>query len=248
MQLESKKKRIDQILFEKKFVESRAKGQALIMSGSVYVGQNKVSKSGELYNDNINITIKNNNPWVSRGALKLEPIIIKNNVKIDKKICLDVGSSTGGFTQVLLKYNARKIYSVDVGYGQLHEKIKADKKVISLERTNAKYLTSKEIKDDIDLIVCDASFISLKKVINIPIKFLKKKGEIIALIKPQFEANRSEIKGGVIKDALIHKRICDEMKNWFLNEINFNVCSIIESSIQGPKGNKEFFIYAIKND
>ncbi|MBG76350.1 MAG: TlyA family rRNA (cytidine-2'-O)-methyltransferase [Pelagibacteraceae bacterium] len=243
-----KKKRIDQILFEKKFVESRTKGQALIMSGSVYVGENKVFKSGELYNDNINIKIRNNSSWVSRGALKLEPIILKNNVKIDKKICMDVGSSTGGFTQVLLKYNAKKIYSIDVGYGQLHEKIKANKKVISLERKNAKYLTKQEIKDTIDLIVCDASFISLKKVIKIPIKFLKKKGEIIALIKPQFEANRAEVKGGVIKDASVHERICMEIKDWFFNENNFKVCSIIESSIKGPKGNKEFFIYAIKND
>ena len=218
------------------------------MSGSVYVGENKVFKSGELYNDNINIKIRNNSSWVSRGALKLEPIILKNNVKIDKKICMDVGSSTGGFTQVLLKYNAKKIYSIDVGYGQLHEKIKANKKVISLERKNAKYLTKQEIKDTIDLIVCDASFISLKKVIKIPIKFLKKKGEIIALIKPQFEANRAEVKGGVIKDALVHERICMEIKDWFFNENNFKVCSIIESSIKGPKGNKEFFIYAIKND
>jgi len=218
------------------------------MSGSVYVGENKVFKSGELYNDNINIKIRNNSSWVSRGALKLEPIILKNNIKIDKKICMDVGSSTGGFTQVLLKYNAKKIYSIDVGYGQLHEKIKANKKVISLERKNAKYLTKQEIKDTIDLIVCDASFISLKKVIKIPIKFLKKKGEIIALIKPQFEANRAEVKGGVIKDASVHERICMEIKDWFFNENNFKVCSIIESSIKGPKGNKEFFIYAIKND
>ena len=218
------------------------------MSGSVYVGENKVFKSGELYNDNINIKIRNNSSWVSRGALKLEPIILKNNIKIDKKICMDVGSSTGGFTQVLLKYNAKKIYSIDVGYGQLHEKIKANKKVISLERKNAKYLTKLEIKDTIDLIVCDASFISLKKVIKIPIKFLKKKGEFIALIKPQFEANRAEVKGGVIKDASVHERICMEIKDWFFNENNFKVCSIIESSIKGPKGNKEFFIYAIKND
>ncbi len=247
MNKKKSKKRIDQILFEKGFFESRNKAQAVIMAGQVYVNKKLVKKSGDLFDENVIIKLSNNNEFVSRGALKIEPVILNQNINIENKVCLDIGSSTGGFTQVLLKYNAKKIFAIDVGYGQLHEKIKSNKKVISFEKTNAKYLDHKIITEKVDIIVCDASFISLKKVINIPLNFLKNNGYVIALIKPQFEAKKNEVKkGGIIKDSSIHQRICNEIKEWFEEEKKFKVLKIIESSIKGPKKNKEFFIVAVK--
>ena len=243
-----KKKRIDQILIDRCLVESKNKGQAMIMAGQVYSNGKLVKKSGELYWGDSNIIIsKLDDNWVSRGALKLEPIIINQNINIKKKICLDIGSSTGGFTQVLLKHGAKKVYAVDVGYGQLHEKIRSNSKVISFERTNARYLSETTINEQFDIIVCDASFIGLKKVIENSLDLLKKKGKVVCLIKPQFEATKEEVKkGGVIKDTIIHTRVCKEIKNWFIYEKKFKVLNIVKSSIKGPKGNIEFFITAIK--
>ena len=242
------KKRIDQILFEKGFVDSRNKAQALIMAGQVYSNNKIVRKSGEFFNQDINIKIiRKSDNWVSRGALKIEPIIINYKIEVKDKICLDIGSSTGGFTEVLLKYGAKKIYAVDVGYGQLHERIKRNSKVISMERRNARYLSSKEIVEEIDLLVCDASFISLRQVINRPIEFLNNNGKLIGLIKPQFEANRNEVKkGGIIKDPLIHNRVCKEVKNWLIEEKKMKVLDIVASPIKGSKGNIEYFVVATK--
>ena len=242
------KKRIDQILFEKGLVDSRNKAQALIMAGQVYSNNKIVKKSGEFFNWDIDIKIiRKKNNWVSRGALKIEPIIINHKIEVKDKICLDIGSSTGGFTEVLLNYGAKKIYAVDVGYGQLHERIKKNNKVISMERKNARYLSSKEIVEEIDLLVCDASFISLKKVISKSIEFLNKNGKLIGLIKPQFEANRNEVKkGGVIKNTLVHNRVCKEVKNWLIEEKRMKVLDIVESPIKGPKGNIEYFVIATK--
>ena len=242
-----KKKRIDQILLEKNFVNSRNKAQALIMAGQVFCDNQLIKKSSELFNlsDNIYLKKKPHN-WVSRGALKLEPVILIEKIKIKNKICLDIGSSTGGFTQVLLQHGAKKVYSVDVGYGQIHEKIKFNPKVVSLEKTNARYLSPKQINDKIDLIVCDASFISLKKIIDQPISLLNQNGYLIALIKPQFEAQRKEINKGVIYDPKIHQRICRDITSWLSIEKKLDVLKIIESPLKGPKGNLEFFVLAIK--
>ena len=177
----------------------------------------------------------------------IEPIIIDQKIDIKEKICLDIGSSTGGFTQVLLKHGAKKIYAVDVGYGQLHEKIAKNSRVLSFERTNARYLTSKTIKEDLDIIVCDASFIGFKKVINESLNFLKFGGQVIGLIKPQFEALKHEVKkNGVIKDKFIHERICNNIQEWLIKEKTFEVAKIVQSPIKGPKGNIEFFITATK--
>lgn len=242
-----KKKRIDQILLEKKLVESRNKAQALIMAGNVYVNEIQVNKAGDFFKDDILIKILEKNKWVSRGALKLEPIIINQKIVVEDKICLDIGSSTGGFTEVLLKYGAKKIYAVDVGYGQLHERLRKNLKVISLEKKNARYLESIDINENIDILLCDASFISFKKVLDRPIDFLKKNGYLIGLIKPQFEAKKKEIeRGGIIKDEKIHKRICSEIREWLTNYKKFKVISIIESPLMGVKGNREFFITAVK--
>ena len=171
------KKRIDQLLVEKKLVESRTKAQAMIMAGQIIVNNTKIKKSGELFNEDIEIQINNLQPiWVSRGAIKILHAIENFNINILDKICLDLGASTGGFTQVLLKKGAKKIYSVDVGKNQLHEKLRKEKKIINIEKTNARYLNNFLIKEEIDIIVCDVSFISLKKVIEPSIKFLKNTG------------------------------------------------------------------------
>ena len=241
------KKRIDLLLVEKYHVESRAKAQAMIMAGQVFVAGKKVKKSGEFFLFDSNVSIVNLHPqWVSRGALKLIHAIQYFNFQVKNLICLDIGASTGGFTQVLLKNKAKKIYAVDVGTHQMHESLKKEKKIISLEKTNARYLNNKIIPDIIDLIVCDSSFISLKKVLNSSLTLLdKKKGTIIALIKPQFEANKSEIrKGGVVTESSVHQRICKEIESWFIDECKMKVQGIIKSPIKGPKGNIEFLIVA----
>ena len=239
------KKRIDLLLVEKNHVETRAKAQAMIMAGQVFVAGKKVKKSSEVFVSNSSISIVSLHPqWVSRGALKLIHAIEYFNLQIKNLICLDIGASTGGFTEVLLKNKAKKIYAVDVGTNQIHESLKKEEKIISLEKTNARYLNKKIIPDMIDLIVCDLSFISLKKVLKTSLDFLdKKNGIIIALIKPQFEANKCEIKrGGVVIDPIVHQRICKEIETWFVKDCKMKVQGIIKSPIKGPKGNIEFLI------
>ena len=168
-------------------------------------------------------------------------------IEISNKVCLDLGSSTGGFSDVLLQKKAKKIFAVDVGTNQLHEKLRKQKIIVSIENFNARYLDSFIIPDKIDLLVCDVSFISLKKVIYPNLKLLSKKAEIIALIKPQFETQKKYLRKGVIKDSSIHNSICEDIKNWFINTCKANVIGIIPSPITGPKGNLEFLIYCRLN-
>ena len=197
-----------------------------------------------MFQEDVNISSKGiSNEWVSRGAYKLIEAIKFFKISIKDKICLDIGASTGGFTQVLLKKGARKIYSVDVGKNQLHEKLIKEKKVINIEKQNARYLNPEIIKDEIDVIVCDVSFISMKKVIEPNLKYLKKNGKIISLIKPQFEADKKEIKKGIVIDTSVHKRICKEYEKWFSENLNINFVGIVKSPLKGPKGNIEFLIY-----
>ncbi len=243
-----KNKRLDVILLEMKLVKSRQRATSLIMSGNIYIDNQKIDKPGKIIKKNQIIRIKeNDNPWVSRGGIKLSKAINNFSVIIKNKVCLDIGCSTGGFSHVLLKNNAKKIFAVDVGYGQLDWKLRNDPKINLLERTNAKYLNSKQITEQIDLMVCDVSFISLKKVI-LPCKlFLKKSFEIIALVKPQFEVQKKFIgRGGIVRDSNIHKEICDSITQWFENEFKPDLIDLIESPIHGQKGNKEFFIYVKK--
>jgi len=243
------KKRADIVLFEKDLAESRSKAQAMIMAGQIRVDGKKITKSGTIIDPESEILVSNlHSEWVSRGANKIIHAINFFEINIQDYICLDIGSSTGGFTEVLLKKNAKKIYSVDVGTNQLHEKLKKEKRIISLENTNARYLSKNIIKDQVDLIVCDVSFISMKKVLQQCINFLKQNnGEILGLIKPQFEAQKKEIKGGIVKDQNIHNRICDDFKEWFPKYLNMNVIGLTQSPVKGPKGNIEFFIYAKRN-
>ena len=237
--------RLDQILFDRKLAESKSKAQAMIMAGQVFVEGKVINKSGYNIKPDAKIKIKDIGPeWVSRGAYKLIKALDENNIKVDNKTCMDLGASTGGFTEVLVKRNAKKVFAVDVGTNQLHEKLKKMKEIVNIEKTNARYLTTDLITESIELLVCDVSFISLKKVILPCLNFLKKNSVIIVLIKPQFESKKNETKKGVVKDSEVHLRICNEIQNWFENECNCEVLKIIESPIKGPKGNKEFLLTA----
>ena len=237
--------RLDQILFDRRLAESKSKAQAMIMAGQVCVDDKVINKSGYNINPDAKIKIKDIGPeWVSRGAYKLIKALDENNIKVDNKTCMDLGASTGGFTEVLIKRNAKKVFAVDVGTNQLHEKLKKMKEIVNIEKTNARYLTKDLINEFIELLVCDVSFISLKKVILPCLNFLKKNSVIIVLIKPQFESKKNETKKGVVKDSEVHLRICNEIQNWFENECNCEVLKIIESPIRGPKGNKEFLLTA----
>ena len=240
-----KKQRIDQILFNRNLAESKSKAQSMIMAGQVFVEGIKIDKSGFNINLDALIEIKNlGQEWVSRGANKLITALDRNEINVKNQICIDLGSSTGGFTDVLIQRGAEKVYAVDVGKNQLHEKLKKHTRVVSLEKTNARYLSKDKINQLIDIMVCDVSFISLKKVIEPNLNLLKNKSIIIALIKPQFESNKNETKKGVVRDSKIHQRICNEISDWFENICKCKVLNIIESPIKGPKGNIEFLITA----
>ena len=237
------KQRLDQILFNRNLAESKSKAQAMIMAGQVFVEGKMINKSGFNINQEAAIEIKTLGPqWVSRGATKLLTALEKNVISAKNKICIDLGSSTGGFTDVLIQSGAKKVYAIDVGTNQLHERLKKNDKVISLEKTNARYLNKEQIEELIDIMVCDVSFISLKKVIEPNLHLLKDGSTIIALIKPQFESKKNETKKGVVKDFIIHQRICNEINEWFENIGHSKVLSIKESPIKGPKGNIEFLI------
>ena len=233
------------MLFDKDLVKSRQEAVGLILSGNVFIDSQRIDKPGTKVETDCNLILKKiNKMWVSRGGYKLDQAIDEFDIDCTDIIAMDIGSSTGGFTDVLIKKGAKKVYSVDVGYGQLDWNIRNHHRVIVLEKTNARYLNSKKISDKLDAIVCDVSFISLKKVIKPNIKFLKTKGWLISLIKPQFEIGKDLLgKGGVVKNIEHHQMVVDDIRDFFENEINLNVKGITESPILGPKGNKEFLIY-----
>ena len=241
-------KRLDLFLVGMGIVKSRQRAVSLIMSGNVYITGEKIDKPGRLIKNKQIIRIKkNDNPWVSRGGLKLAKAIENFKINIADKVCADLGCSTGGFSDVLLKKGAKKIFAIDVGYGQFDWRLRNSKNIILLERTNAKFVNSKVITELVDLLVCDVSFISLKKVI-LPFKsLLKEKFEIVALIKPQFEASKELVgKKGIIKNEKTHKDICVNINSWFVENFSPDFIEIIESPILGQKGNKEFLIYLKK--
>jgi len=242
-------KRLDLFLVGIGIVKSRQRAVSLIMSGNVYIIDEKIDKPGKLIKNKQIIRIKqNDNPWVSRGGLKLSKAINNFKINVKDKVCVDIGCSTGGFSDVLLKNNARKIFAIDVGYGQFDWRLRNSKNIILLERTNAKFVNSNIITELVDLVVCDVSFISLKKVI-LPFKsLLKEKFEIVALIKPQFEASKQLVgKKGIIRDEKIHRNICRNINTWFVENFSPTFVQIIDSPILGQKGNKEFLIYLKKS-
>ena len=228
--------------------KSREQASSMLMAGIVFLDTKRLDKSGQQVPIGSNIEIKGkSHPWVSRGGLKLEKAILEFNLKCKSIIALDIGASTGGFTDVLLTKGANKVYAVDVGHGQLDWKLRQDKRVIVKEKTNARYLSSDVIKEPLDAVVCDASFISLKKIIPSGLSFLKNNGWLAALIKPQFEVGKGLVgKGGVVRDPQLHQDVINDIEFWIKNEMNMNLLGVTESPILGPSGNREFVIVAIK--
>ncbi len=239
------RQRIDFILKELDLAESRNQALGLIISGKVFVDEIKTIKPGKIIKSNATIKlIKSDHKWVSRGGIKLNHAIDKLDLEVSEKISLDIGCSTGGFTDVLLHRGVKKVYGIDVGYGQFDWKLRNSDRVVLLERTNARDINTKKVPELIDFVVCDVSFISIRKIL-IPVKkVLNKKYDIVALIKPQFEASKSQIgRGGIIKDVLLHKKICEDILNWSKENFQNHSIKIIDSPILGQKGNKEFFIH-----
>ena len=242
------KKRADQLLVDRGLVESKTKAQARIMAGQVYTDTKRIDKPGQPLFEDAPLTVKGeDHPWVSRGGLKLEKGLNTFNIDPANMICMDVGASTGGFTDVLLSNGARKVYAVDVGHGQLAWKIRKDERVVVLERTNARHLTREQIPDAIEMIVCDASFIGLETVLPASMVLAEPGALMIALIKPQFEVGKGRVgKGGVVREPELHQEVCDRIESWLANETDWTVLGVTESPIKGPEGNIEFLIAARK--
>ncbi|MGB9808989.1 MAG: TlyA family RNA methyltransferase [Caldanaerobacter sp.] len=239
------KERIDILLVKRGFFSSREKAKAAIMAGEVYVDDRRAEKAGEMVREDVKIEIKRDSlPYVSRGGLKLEKALKFFQIDVKEKIALDVGASTGGFTDCLLKHGAKKVYAVDVGYGQLHWSLRNDPRVVVMEKTNIRFLNT--LPEIVDIATIDVSFISLELVVPSTDKFLKVGGEIVALIKPQFEAGRGKVgKKGIVKDKAVHKEVLEKIIKLFKN-INYGVCGITYSPIKGAEGNIEYLIYGIK--
>ena len=239
-----KKERIDKLLVEKGLVKSRERAKALIMAGKVKVNGQVVDKPGTNVPVDSAIEVKENDiPYVSRGGLKLETALKEFNFDVEGFVCLDVGASTGGFTDCLLQHGAKKVYAVDVGRGQLDWKLRNDERVVSIERFNARYLTEKEVPEKVDLVVMDVSFISVTKLLPVVKQFLKPEGKMIVLIKPQFELTKKEVDRGkgVIRDPELHKKAVNKVLE-FARSIGLYPENLTLSRPRGPKGNKEFLV------
>lgn len=241
----TKKTRLDQIIVDRGLAESKTRAQALVMAGHVYIGEAKAQKPGQQISEDADVSVRgSDHPWVSRGGIKLAHALDDFSIDVADKVAIDVGSSTGGFTDVLLTRGAARVFAVDSGTNQLAWKLRQDPRVIVHEQTSARILTEAHITEAVDLIVCDASFIGLAKVLERPMSFAKHGAQMIALIKPQFEAGRDEVgKGGVVRNPEVHNRVCDEIKMWLV-EKKWTVRGMTTSPITGPQGNIEFLIWA----
>ena len=242
------KTRLDLLLVEQGLAESRTKAQALIMAGLVYHGEKKLDKAGAEFADDIELNVRGKeHPWVSRGGMKLMQAIDEFKLDVTGLVAMDVGSSTGGFTDVLLTHGAAKVFAVDVGHGQLDVKLRNDPRVVMMEETNARHLTPEMISEPLDIIVCDASFISLTKVLPAALALTKPQAQLVTLIKPQFEVGKVEVSRGkgVIRDVALHNQVCTDISTW-VTGLGWHVIGITKSPITGPKGNVEFLLYARK--
>ena len=242
-----KKIRADQLLVSRGLAESRSRAQALIMAGVVFSGERKVAKAGDMLAEDAALAVRGkDHPWVSRGGIKLDHGLAHFGFGVTGAVALDVGSSTGGFTHVLLSRGAAKVYAVDVGTNQLAWKLRQDPRVVVQEQTNARGLDSRIVPEPVDIIVCDASFIGLAKVLEAPLKLARPGAKLVALIKPQFEAGREEVgKGGVVRDPAVHERVCADAWAWVESQ-GWTVLGIVPSPITGPEGNVEFLLGAEK--
>jgi 23S rRNA (cytidine1920-2'-O)/16S rRNA (cytidine1409-2'-O)-methyltransferase len=240
------KRRLDQLLVELGLAETRSQAQSLIMAGLVFKGEVRLDKAGTLLAPDTEVSVKGReHPWVSRGGLKLTHALDAFALDPDGMVCLDVGASTGGFTDVLLTAGASKVYAVDVGHGQFAWKLRNDPRVVLLERTNARNLTATQIPELIDVIVCDASFIGLATILPASLARAAPGAYLVALIKPQFEVGKGRVgKGGVVRDPLLHDEVCAKIRAWIDSLPGWQVLDIVESPITGPRGNKEFLIAA----
>jgi 23S rRNA (cytidine1920-2'-O)/16S rRNA (cytidine1409-2'-O)-methyltransferase len=237
--------RIDQLLVTRGLAESRSRAQALVMAGLVFSGETKIAKPGQQLAEDAPIEVRGrDHPWVSRGGIKLAHAIEHFGLDPAGAVAMDIGSSTGGFTDVLLTKGASHVFAVDSGTNQLAWKLRQDPRVTVLEQTSARILTSDLIDRPCNWVVCDASFIALAKVLEVPLRLAAPQCRLVALIKPQFEVGRAEVgKGGVVRDPALHQRVCDEVRDW-LEQAGWQVEGIVESPIKGPEGNVEFLINA----
>jgi 23S rRNA (cytidine1920-2'-O)/16S rRNA (cytidine1409-2'-O)-methyltransferase len=237
------------LLVSRGLAESRTRAQALIMAGAVFSGERKLAKAGDMLAEDSPLEVRGkDHPWVSRGGIKLDHGLAHFGFDVTGAVALDVGSSTGGFTDVLLSRGAAKVYAVDVGTNQLAWKLRQDPRVIVHEQTNARTLDGAIIPEPVEIVVCDASFIGLAKVLEAPLKLAKSGAKLVALVKPQFEAGRAEVgKGGVVRDPVVHERVCAEASEWVRAQ-GWTVVGVTESPITGPEGNVEFLLGAEKND
>ena len=241
------KTRADQALVDRGLAESRARAQALILAGAVFSGERRVDKAGALLPAGAPLEVRGqDHPWVSRGGLKLDHALAAFGLSPAGRVCLDIGASTGGFTDVLLARGAARVHAVDVGHGQLAWKLRADPRVVVHERLNARYLSRAAIPEPIEALVCDASFIGLETLLPAPLALCAPGAWAVALIKPQFEAGRALVAQGrgVVRDPAIHAEVCDRVRRWWDGLPEWCVTGLVESPVVGPEGNREFLIGA----
>lgn len=244
MPASAKKERADKLLVDRGLAPTRARGQAMILAGQVYSGTKRIDKAGDLIATDADLNVKGaDHPWVSRGGLKLVHALDHFALDPSGAVAIDVGASTGGFTDVLLTRGAAKVYAVDVGHGQLAWKLRNDSRVVVLERTNARNLNHDQVPERADVVVCDASFIGLETVLPSALALTKPNAWAVALIKPQFEVGPENVgKGGVVRDPELHRQVCARITQWLGSLPGWTVIGVTESPIQGPEGNREFLI------
>ncbi|MGH6660752.1 MAG: TlyA family RNA methyltransferase [Rhodospirillales bacterium] len=243
------KARVDQLLVARGLAVSRAKAQALVMAGQVYSETKRLDKPGKQVDPEIPLEVRGrDHPWASRGGVKLAHGLKHFAIRAKDRVCLDIGASTGGFTDVLLSEGAAKVYAVDVGRGQLAWKLQKDPRVVVLDETNARHLTRDQVPDGIDLITCDASFIGLATVLPAALALAASGAELVALIKPQFEVGKGRVgKGGIVRDPALHREVCERIQSWLEADMGWSVLGVTESPVAGADGNKEFLIAARRN-
>ena len=246
--MSEKKERLDVLLVNKGIITSRERAKTCIMAGEVFVNGQRVDKAGEKVSVDSQIEYRGEKlKYVSRGGLKLEKAMKVYPINLENKVCMDIGASTGGFTDCMLQNGAKKVFSVDVGYGQFAWKLRCDERVVCMERTNIRYVTPEDIKELLDFASIDVSFISLRTIMPAVINLLKPTGEVVALIKPQFEAGRENVgKKGVVRDINVHKDVVKNIVEFLLSK-NLNVLGISYSPIKGPEGNIEYLVYFTKD-
>lgn len=239
--------RVDQLLVERGLAESRTRAQSLIMAGVVLSNGRRIDKPGTSVPDDTPLELKGqDHPWVSRGGLKLSHAIAHFGFDPSGRVCLDVGASTGGFTDVLLHHGAARVYAVDVGHGQLAWKLRNDPRVVVKEKLNARHITTEDVPEPIQALVCDASFIGLRTVIQAPVALCAPGCWAAVLIKPQFEVGPKIAQGGVVRDPAVHEQVCQEMAAWWATLPGWKVLGVEASPITGPEGNREFLLGAVK--